>query len=178
MSHIRRNKSIASFMWCGHLGVNSQLHESTWGRRASKGSNLENAHSKGGQRKNTTALPFSETRAQCRYLMPCSLSNKAFYETFCGHFVNEAQCCIWPCLSADVLYLVKHNSKHTRSWNISSYLAATLAPSNSLMSLWSGFKMAPLWRFPVWHRGGAMGHLFLSFLLLVSCPHFSPSQQF
>lgn len=37
--------------------------------------------------------------------------------------------------------------------------------------------MPPLWRFPVRHRG-ATGHLFLSFLLLFSCPSFSSSQQF
>lgn len=55
-----------------------------------------------------------------------------------------------------------------RSWKISSYLAATLAPTNSLMSLWSGLKKAPLWRFPVWHWEGGTGHS----LPLLSSPCF------
>lgn len=38
-------------------------------------------------------------------------------------------------------------------------------------------KRPPSSGFPVRHRG-ATGHFFLSFLLLVSCPPFSPSQQF
>lgn len=67
--------------------------------------------------------------------------------------------------------------KHMLNWKISSYLAAMLAPSSLLNIFTQSYKVAPPWLFPVWHQG-ATGHLFLSFLLLVSCPSFSAFSSF